>query len=108
MKFRVATMDDKLRDVYLVYGVEIDKKILLPKELEKFVFYLDGERYIGGDFNFLSGIADLMAFTFDNEWFIGAINNFLIEHDKNNIIPKFDPKNTQVMISYVTKVEENK
>ena len=47
MKFRAATMEDKLKDVFLVYGMEIDKKLLLPKELEDFVFYLNDKRYIG-------------------------------------------------------------
>ena len=41
MKFRAATMEDKLKDVFLVYGMEIDKKLLLPKEFEDFVFYLN-------------------------------------------------------------------
>lgn len=104
MNFRLATMDDKLKDVFLVYGIEIDKKLLLPKELEKFVFYLDKKRYIGGDFDFINGISDLMVYTFDNSWFVGAINNFLSEFDKNNIITRPDPNKTQVMISFVTKV----
>ena len=103
MKFRMATMDDKLRDVFLVYGMEIDKKLLLPKELEDFVFYLNDKRYIGGDFDFVNGISDLMAFTFDNEWFTKAITNFLIEFDKDNIIPRPEVTGSQVSIVYVVK-----
>ena len=57
-----------------------------------------------GDFDFINGISDLMVYTFDNSWFVGAINNFLSEFDKNNIITRPDPNKTQVMISFVTKV----
>ena len=77
MKFRFATTNDKLKDVFLVYGKEIDKNLLLPKELEDFVFYLDGKRYIGGDFNFIEGISEILSYTFDNVWFVSSINNFL-------------------------------
>ena len=106
MKFRLANVDDKLKDVFLVYGMEISKKLLLPGHLEDFVFYLDGKRYIGGDFDFINGISELMAFTFDNEWFISAITKFLNEYDVNGIIPKPKINKTQIMIVYVVKDEE--
>lgn len=108
MKFIAATMEDKLKDVFLVYGMEIDKKLLLPKELEDFVFYLNDKRYIGGDFDFINGISDLMAFTFDNEWFVNAINRFLIEFDKDNIIPRPEVIGSQVSIMYVVRDENTK
>ena len=108
MKFRFATTNDKLKDVFLVYGKEIDKNLLLPKELEDFVFYLDGKRYIGGDFNFIEGISKILSYTFDNVWFVSSINNFLSQFDKDNLIEKCK-EDEQIIITYVVpEVEKGK
>lgn len=96
-----ATGNDQVKNVFLFYGIEIDKNISLPQEYDDmYIFEMNDKKYFGGNFDIFSEISQIMAYTFDEEWFINTLKAATIELKINNKI-KFD-ENTKCNLFFAT------
>ena len=69
-----ATGNDQVKNVFLFYGIEVDKSISLPKEYDDmYMFEMNDKKYFGGNFDVFSEISNILAYTFDEKWFIATI-----------------------------------
>lgn len=69
-----ATGNDQVKNVFLFYGIEVDKNISLPKEYDDmYMFEMNDKKYFGGNFDIFSEISQILAYTFDEEWFINTL-----------------------------------
>lgn len=104
-----ATGNDKIKNVFLFYGIEIDKNISLPKEFDDmYMFEMNDKKYFGGNFDVFNEISQLLAYSFDEEWFKNTLKGAAEELKISDKI-KIDD-NTPCVLFFATvenKVEKN-
>ena len=76
-KFIQAKLNDKLQDVYLLYGFEIDDNFPLNNKTKDYVFQFDNHKYFGSHLDYWGEMEDLLHYTYDKRTFVQNINVLL-------------------------------
>lgn len=73
-QFVKAKLNDKLQDVYFLYGFEIDDNFPLNNKTKDYIFKFDNHKYFGSLLDYLGKMEDLLCYTYDKRTLVQNIN----------------------------------
>ena len=73
-KFVKAKLNDKLQDVYFLYGFKINDNFPLNNKTKDYIFQFDNHKYFGSHLDYLGKMGDLLHYTYDKRTFVQNIN----------------------------------
>lgn len=66
-KFVKAKLNDKLQNVYFLYGFEIDDSFPLNNKTKDYIFQFDNHKYFGSHLDYLREMENLLYYTYDKK-----------------------------------------